>query len=452
MQNLVDSHRQSKRRSFGIKLFFFILVLIIIGVAFLIFLEPQKTNENKAKDKNIAFISEIYEKIKDNYWEKIEDKKLSGIFEKGIEQINDSQIELKEKNLSGLKTKLRSIFAKMTNSEKDKFSTQLADLALKSLPPQGRNKLFGKKKKQNLTNRVNNVNPDKNLYKTLGAKKESSSEDVLKATKKKKQEIKEKEKQTKTKEKKKEIQKQKKEVEYAKEVLTNEEKKNTYDTTGKEPTVFKRRLTQDILYIYIQKFSPTTLQELQKALSSVDTNKTTPSSLILDLRANVGGSIDLTPFILGPFIGKGNYAYKIYQQGEKEPIKTKTGWMNELVPYKKVVILANEKTQSTGEVFVSTLKKYNVGVLVGKTTHGWGTIERVFKIKNQIDKEQEHGIFLVHHITLRADNQPIQGRGIDPRIKIKSENWKNKLLKYFNEPTLVDKVEKIWNSDLPVNQ
>ena len=470
MQNPIDAYKQKPTSN---KKKVFLLSTVLAGVAIAAFginseislsSLQQEQKPNTSESKYIDFTAEAYNKIQGNYWEKLNEKKLSGLFKKGMTKISkQNNVSLSSQDLAGVKKELTSQLENLKDEKKERYVTTLTRMVLESLPPQGRNKLYGKKEKKDLANRVNNVNPKNNLYSNLSLKKEAPKEKVEEKTKQKKQELREEIEQVKqraetasTEKEKEEAEKQKEEaeeklkkVEYSKEVLTDEESKKRYDTTGAEPTVFKRRLTPDIVHIYIEKFSPTTLKELKKAVDSVDMSGNTPSSLILDLRANVGGSIDLAPYILGPFIGKGHTAYKTYQQDNKKPIKTKTGWMNGLVPYKKVVVLADEKTQSTGEVFVSTLKKYNVGVLVGETTRGWGTIERVFKMDTSLSPNSEYGLFLVHHITLRADGKPIQGRGVNPDIDITSDNWKKKLDKYFNSPELIKNTEKIWNSNIP---
>jgi carboxyl-terminal processing protease len=165
--------------------------------------------------------------------------------------------------------------------------------------------------------------------------------------------------------------------------------------------------------------------------------------LIFDLRGNIGGAIDQLPYFLGPFIGFDNYAYQFYQQGKKDDFKTTTGWLDSMVRYKKVVVLIDEKSQSTAEVTAAVLKKYNVGVLVGNTTKGWGTIEKVFPIDNQIKTDEKFSLFLVHHVTIGDEGQPIEGRGVAPNISIKDPNWKNELFRRFGSQEIVDQVATI---------
>ncbi|KPJ70546.1 hypothetical protein AMJ51_01600 [Microgenomates bacterium DG_75] len=166
-------------------------------------------------------------------------------------------------------------------------------------------------------------------------------------------------------------------------------------------------------------------------------------TLILDLRDNVGGAIDGLPYFLGPFIGAEQYAYQFYHQGEKTDFKTRTGWLPSLVRYKKVVVLVNEGTQSSAEVMAATLKRYNVGVVVGASTKGWGTVEKVFALKTQIDPNEKYSMFLVHSLTLRDDGEPIQDKGVDPTININNPGWEEQLMAYFNYPELVEAVKEI---------
>jgi len=167
-------------------------------------------------------------------------------------------------------------------------------------------------------------------------------------------------------------------------------------------------------------------------------------TLIIDLRGNIGGAIDGLPHFLGPFIGQNQYAYQFFKRGDKQDFVTQSGWLPSLVRYKKVVILIDDQVQSSGEVFASVLKKYNVGVLVGVPTKGWGTVEAVFKIKNQVDPENEtYSALMVHSLTLREDSLPIEGRGVEPLVNINNPNWQQELYSYFSNQELVNAVANL---------
>lgn len=358
------------------------LVLIIfalgIGAGYLI-APKQKQGEvlsEPAKDMYIAFALEVYDKIRENYWENLGDEQLSNLFVQGIEKITGQVQNVGKGNKENLKKMLETVLAQYDSEEKKKeFVVMLTDVVLSNLKPVSRGRLYTTKQEKELAQNVKNINPE-----------------------------------------------------------TNEV----------EPTIESKIVRPDIFYLRLAKFSPTTFEELKKLTKEVD-GRESLDTLILDLRGNIGGDIDGLSYFLGPFIGNNQYAYQFFHQGETTDFKTKTGWLPSLARYKKVVILIDGETQSSAEVFVAALKKYNVGVVVGQTTKGWGTVERVFPLENQFDGQEKYTVFLVHSLTLREDGQPIEGNGVESMININDENWQEQLYAYFHYDELVEAVKEVLN-------
>ncbi len=398
------------------------------------------TAQRSAGDPYAEFLSEIYDKIKENYWDKISDEDLSNIYKLAAEKLTGKTLGLETNNKAGVKNLAAAIIKDMDAAGKIEFSAKLEDVVLANLKPFGRSRLYTTKQEQDLANAVQNVNPEKNLYALLGLEKGASQEEISGAYEKKTQELK----NNQTPEGKKKLE----ETSYAYGVLNDASKKQNYDKAGIEPTVFSKLVRPGIFYIHITKISPTTLDEFQKTADSVSGKKGL-SSLILDLRGNVGGAVDLMQYFLGPFIGPGQYAYDFFHQGDYTPFKTKTGWLESLVQYKRVVVLVDGGVQSSAEIMAATLKKYNVGILVGEPTKGWGTIEKVFDIEHQIDSSQKFSALIVHSVTLRDDGQPIEGRGVDPLINITDKDWQKQLLEHFNYPEFGRAVKEMWDNPIP---
>ena len=361
--------------------------IFALGILFEYFYLAKRGDLIVKKSPSINFISESYDIIKNNYWDKVSDEKLSGLFELGAEKLTGSNQPFIKKNKKSLLKIIGAILAKKNKPEREKFVTQLTDLVLKSLPPIGRSSLYTEKSRKNLQKMVNNINKEGKKEPTVIAKPIAVA----------------------------------------------------------SPANPLKPITPEILYLQIKRFSPSTFNELEQASAEADKIKTL-DTLILDLRGNIGGSIDILPYFLGPFIGKDQYAYEFYHQGEKMPFKTKTGWLNSLVRYKKVVVLIDGNTQSTAEVFASVLKKYNVGILIGERTRGWGTVERTFNLKEHLSNKTNYSIFLVHSLTLRDDGQFIEGNGVEPVIYINDPHWKKQLFAYFHWEALADEIENVWNN------
>lgn len=380
------------------------VLMFIIIFSFGLALGSRKLPVNQVSqvEKNTpqTFLTEVSNKIKENYWDNISDAQLKELF-KNATQSNGGQV----------------------NKEN---AAKIAQTVLASLNPTGRSGLFTQKQEEQLKNTVNNVNPDKDLYKDLGVSKEASKAAIEQAFADKV---------------KKEPEKAK-ELTYAKDVLTKEDTKQRYDTNKVEPTLFTRIVAPTILYVQFNKFSPTSYDEFIKTFEKYQ-NDASLTSLIFDLRSNIGGAIDATSYFLGHFIGKNQYAFDFYHKGAYEPFKTPTDKLPSITKYKQIVMLINNQTQSSAEMMAASFKKYHIGLVLGVPTKGWGTVERVFQLDNQFDKDNKYSIFLVHSITLRDDNLPIEGRGVDPDINITNPAWQQQLFEYFRNSQLSDALKII---------
>lgn len=399
-----------------------IILLLLATVAGGFFLKPKP-------NPYTAFLQETYDTIQTNYWQKIEDRDLIDLY------LNTARVVAKQPQLVTAKDK-KDLFNQLGKVVKDETTAAtIADAVLANLPPTGKSRLYTQKLAQDLSNTVANVNPEVNHYQELELPKNASEEAVKQAYEEKTQEA--------------QTPEEKQKLNTAYQTLKDTTTREIYDTTGADPTLPYRAITDQIYYIAINKFSPTTIQELTAA---TNTGNQYPNlnTLILDLQNNIGGAIDGLPYFLGPFIGKDQYAYQFLQQGKKEDFTTKTGWLPGLVKFKKVVVLINQNTQSSAEVMASVLKKYHVGVLVGTTTKGWGTVEKVFSLEHQLSDQQTYSVFLVHHLTLREDGQPIEGQGVNPDVSLSDPNWRQQLLAYFNSPELIKAVDNLVTKVRPL--
>ena len=394
-----------------------------------------KTRITAPKDKYVAFLSEIYDTVKGNYWDKITDEQLTNIFVLGTEKLIGKPLLSPPKDKASLQKSLTQVLKELKEEGKKKeFAVQLADIVLANLQPFGRSRLYSRREETQLKNTVENRNPDIDQYQVLDITKDASQEEIKKTFEQKSQELK--------KEASPEAQQKLAQLNKAYQVLADQDTRKTYDESGAEPTMEYKLLKPNIFYIHINKLSPTTIEELLRVSSKMDDKPENLNTLILDLQDNVGGAIDGLPYFLGPFIGNDQYAYQFFHQGEKQDFKTKIGWLPSLVRYKKVVILINENTQSSAEVMAAVLKKYNVGILVGTKTRGWGTVEKVFEIKQQIDPNEKYSVFLVHSLTLRDDGQPIEGQGVEPLVNLKDSSWEKQLDAYFHYPALATAIKE----------
>jgi hypothetical protein len=439
----IKKHILEHKKRYLLGLGVLLIVIIFVG-GLTIGYFSSKNNKNSGAQQiqqniYVDFALEIYDKIQKEHWNKISDEELSNLFRLAAEKLLEAPQKLSSADKNGLTIMIDEITKNMEETKKKEFIAGVANLVLVNLKPFGRSALYTQKLKQELANKVQNVNPENNLYLTLGAEEGAAQKELDDAYAKKVSELTPRIDDPAIKE---EMGK----IEYAYKVLSDGENKERYDESKAEPTVLGKLIGSDVLYLYMPRVSPTTLNDLKRETEKFDKGDEL-NNLILDLRGNIGGSLDVLPYLLGPFIGPNNYAFDLFKQDEYEPFKTKFGWLPSLVRYKKVAILVDGNTQSSAEVMTATFKKYNVGIVVGTKTKGWGTIEAVYKLENQINENEEYSAFLVNHLTVRDDGQSIEGNGVEPTISISDKNWEKQLSAYFDDQGFIKAIKRALGSD-----
>ncbi len=217
---------------------------------------------------------------------------------------------------------------------------------------------------------------------------------------------------------------------------------NKNPVTGEVEATVSKKIMGKTLYFKVKQIAPATLQEIGNALDSASS---TPGldSLIFDFRGNIGGSLDFLPAFLGAFIGQDQYAFDLYSKGEKNVIRTTLPKYESFLEFKEIAFLTDAVTQSTAELTVDTFRRYHLALIVGTTTKGWGTIENTYPIESQIDTDNKYLLLLVNALTVRSDNEPIEGRGIVPDIDATKSGWQNELPKYFRSTSLISAIREV---------
>ena len=97
------------------------------------------------------------------------------------------------------------------------------------------------------------------------------------------------------------------------------------------------------------------------------------SALVIDLRDNPGGLLDVTCEMLDRMIKKGILVYTVDKNGNRVDEKA----TDNLSFDKPVAILVNGNSASASEVFSGAMKDYKVATLVGTNTFGKGIVQSV---------------------------------------------------------------------------
>lgn len=394
-----------------------------------------KTSEES--DVYVRFDMEAYDKIRDNYFEKVKDTDLSELFHQALAKaasVSADTITLPSQDRAGTAKMLaKSIDGLKDDKTKKELVLNTLVVALYNLAPAGRSGIMSTQQETAFRDNVSNIDTSKNLYQDLGLEKGADQASIDKAYAENKTAL--------EKDKSPTAVAKLQAVTYAHEVLSQADTKSRYDTNQVEPTIFTRVIGKTF-YMDMSKISPTTLDELGKALTTAVSNQKL-DSIIIDLRGNVGGALDFAQYFLGLFLGQNQYAFDFYHQGDYQVQRTMLPKLEELSRFKDIAVLADGMTQSTAELMTASIKHFNLGHVVGTKTRGWGTIENTFPLETAIDPSQKYSLLLVHSITLRDDGQPIEGRGVDPDVDITQSDWKNKLPQFFRSSSIISTLSDI---------
>ena len=145
------------------------------------------------------------------------------------------------------------------------------------------------------------------------------------------------------------------------------------------PTVKYEIIDKDdkkIADIIISNFSKNTFTEFKDIYDEIKKKKV--DGIILDLRDNGGGYLSSASLVTSMFLDKDKVIYIEKKKDKEEKIYSK----DDRIIKEKTVILMNHGTASGSEILISALKVNNDVKLLGTTTYGKNTIQKIHKLKD----------------------------------------------------------------------
>jgi len=141
------------------------------------------------------------------------------------------------------------------------------------------------------------------------------------------------------------------------------------------PSVSWELLPEGIGYLRLEEFGTATAEEAARALSEL-----VPDSrgIILDLRGNSGGLLDVAVEVAAQFLPPGPVVQVVDREGEPEALEAEGGRRVRL----PLVVLVDHFTASAAEIVAGAVQDYRIGLLVGERTFGKGSIQSVFELSN----------------------------------------------------------------------
>lgn len=155
-------------------------------------------------------------------------------------------------------------------------------------------------------------------------------------------------------------------------VLKNEDKTLTRAEINVK-TVNAKLLEDQVGYVQVTQFNETTAEEFDQALRSLMDQGA--EHLVLDLRNNPGGLLDMVITMADNVLGEGKIVTTVDKQ-KKEDVAT-SDKEHIGIP---MVVLVNEGSASASEIMTGALKDNNRALVLGKTTFGKGIVQRIYPL------------------------------------------------------------------------
>lgn len=167
----------------------------------------------------------------------------------------------------------------------------------------------------------------------------------------------------------------------------------------------KDKLVQDdIGYVMLRGFpEPSVLDSIQQDIASFQSEGV--QGLVLDLRGNSGGRIDVGTSLLSHFLPNGSAVYQEVDRGGMNSTHATRGDKQYDLP---LVVLVDGGTASMGEIFASAVQEHGAATILGTNTAGSVAAAQVFGLPDG------SGLQVTVFDILSSDGKPLNKVGVKP--------------------------------------
>ena len=197
-------------------------------------------------------------------------------------------------------------------------------------------------------------------------------------------------------------------------------------------TVESRVLEGNIGVLGVSEFGTVTKDQYITALEELENQGI--QGLVVDLRGNPGGSLDVVVDILDEMLPEGMIV----------SVKDKNGKVEEYTSddehqfRKPLVVLVDGNSASASEIYAGAIQDYGIGQIVGTQTYGKGVVQQVYDLKDGSCVK----LTIAEYLTPKG--RSIDGEGITPDEEVEYE-WDENRPDYDNQ---LEKALEIIKSQL----
>ncbi|MBD3328455.1 PDZ domain-containing protein [Candidatus Peregrinibacteria bacterium] len=199
------------------------------------------------------------------------------------------------------------------------------------------------------------------------------------------------------------------------------------------PSVELENLEDGIYRINLYQFNDNTLPEFESLVN--DLVLLEPKGIILDLRNNGGGYLEIAVDVLSEFIEGKKKAVSIERRNHEDD-QTMYLSGNPRLANIPLIVLINGGSASASEIVAGAIQDYKRGTVLGETSFGKGSVQEVFKLNDG------SSIRLTIAKWLTPDGNHIDKTGIEPDIEVE---FTNEDAENDNDPQLNAALEYLKN-------
>ena len=174
-------------------------------------------------------------------------------------------------------------------------------------------------------------------------------------------------------------------------------------------TIGSRVLENNLGYISIKSFDEDTADDFRSALKNLEAKNI--KGLIVDVRDDGGGLLDVVENIADRLLGKAVIVYTQDNKGNKEYLRSSD---KEKISI-PIVVLTNGNSASASEILTGAILDNKAGISVGTTTYGKGLVQQVVPLRDGT------GYKLTTAQYFTPNGSYINEKGIKPTIEVKEE-------------------------------
>ncbi len=170
----------------------------------------------------------------------------------------------------------------------------------------------------------------------------------------------------------------------------------------------EERTNDNISIISINNFGENTTSELAKIIGKFAQNQ--PKGIVIDLRNNPGGYLDVAVEVAGYFVKSGDKVTGVRYSDREETMNSSGS--GELANY-KIITIINAGSASASEILAGALQDYGISKIIGEKSFGKGTVQEI----SSFSDESNLKITVAEWLTPKGHS--IDKNGITPNLEVK---------------------------------